>query len=824
MNLSRKLRHVAQPVAGQSLVFSAILFFVLIGFAALAIDTGEAFSRQRQQQAASNAASVSGLEAMNNLVDGTDPGVKSAIERALEANGITNAVYINGDWGNLDPSQNYYRAFYTQRGSRVEYPIGSGGQISSEFTGVRVEVRSARNTFFAQALGVDTLEVEAEGRATLCQCATNIFPIAIANQLFNGATYGKALTANWTKNKVTSTNELKAAVWAEWRSGSNANAKLQESLGGTGDYILGYGEASPPAGYSNASNNGVMNNEDWTKVSDSTSTPGTLSTLFSKLVGKRILVPTFDKLAYSGTSGSEKYTTFRSAGFVEIQVTSVSGTTINFKYISSNSLCPCVDVPPPIPPPDVRLTLDQKLVWYLPSVATMNYDIALVVDISGSMKSCWDSPTGTGTCSVAANARWSRMKTFIGDFSFSMITAWNNPNRGTMLNSPYSSKSFPAMAGDNRLAAIRFSGNADASSPSFGFPSATTPIADRTTAQTAQINTLYNWITSGNMNGSTSGGRGLREGIRYFDNASAHTRLDKNGNPVKLVVLMLTDGLTNVMYEGPQVNSQNSHTLKHTRSGGYKYCKSPSDPSAGNLLTPGGNSYPITDNPEVQATCPWDGQGAGSGYAKAPIVSLVEVATAARNRVSPLRPINIYAILMGNQGVYDASDLRIDQVASPGGAFYASSPNALDYALDAIIEDLAQPCFPRDATVVASAARVDVFDAAGNPVAGATNMRTATTGDITFTVPEPGSYSFTASRSVTSWSEFPLGSGETINQGLYPANYLPQLYNRLRAPEGTQVQNRIAFNVPEDADSTVNLGKFTLIIAEAEASKGLCPE
>jgi len=206
MNLSRMTRRVAQPVAGQSLVFSAILFFVMIAFAALAIDTGEAFSRQRQQQAASTAASIAGLESMNSEIDGTDGAVQQAIRDALAANGITNAVYINGDWGNLDPSQNYYRAFYTQRGSRVEYPVGSGGQVSTEFNGLRVEVRSARNTIFGQALGIDTLEVSAENKATLCQCATNIFPLAVATQKMTGMLPGESKPIAWTKTTSSGPN------------------------------------------------------------------------------------------------------------------------------------------------------------------------------------------------------------------------------------------------------------------------------------------------------------------------------------------------------------------------------------------------------------------------------------------------------------------------------------------------------------------------------------------------------------------------------------------------------------------------------------------
>jgi len=604
---------------------------------------------------------------------------------------------------------------------------------------------------------------------------------------------------------------------------------LKESLGGTGDVIKGVTEATAPPGYANASNNGVINIDDWIKVSDSTLRPNaaSLATALTALKNKPILIPTFTKLSYSGTTGNEKYTSFRSGGFVKVMVTNFDSTGITIQYLNSNYTCPCVDVPQPPPPPEVKLALDQKLVWYLPSINTTSYDISLVVDISGSMQWCYDSQR---TCSVDANARWYRVKDFLAKFSYKMLDVWNAPAGQNMNNaSLFPGEALVGKGGDNRIAAVRFSGNAVTSSPSFGF--VTSPagsdqasVSARTTTMRSNMNSLISWITKANMSGSTSGGRGLREGIRYFDNVSAHTRVDRFGRPIKLVMVMLTDGLTNVMYEGPQVNSQNSQKLKHTRSGGYKYCKDPADPTANNVLTVGGDNYPITDLPEVQANCPWNGQGAGNGYAKAPIVSLVEVATQARNRVSPQRPVNIYAILVGDQGRYDLQDLRIDQIASPGGAFYAQNPNALDYALDAILDDLAQPCYERDATIIAAGAKVTVYDSSNNPVAGMSNMSADTNGTLLFTVPEAGNYSFGATRSVTSWSEFPLGSGETINPSLYPANYLPQLYNRLRGAEDTIVQNRIQFNIPAEADSLIDLGKYTMIIAEAQQNKALCPE
>ncbi|MFD3165963.1 TadE/TadG family type IV pilus assembly protein [Herpetosiphon sp. NSE202] len=838
MNLSRIMRRVAQPVAGQSLVFSAILFFVLIGFAALAIDTGEAFSRQRQQQAASTAATISGLEALG--VGGDDNAVVASIKAALAANGITDAEAVVGDWPVLDPDLNYYRAFYTQRGSRVEYPVGTfSGSVPSEFNGIRVEVRSARNTIFAQALGVDTLEVSADNKATWCQCATYVFPMAVSTDKMLGTLPGQSVTLTWTKTKIlNAVDEKNHFVWAEWTTSANADNRLKESLGGSGDLIKGFTETTPPAGYSNTSNNGIINNEDWVKVSDSLLQPGstTLNTLMTALKsGKPILLPTFSKLNYTGST-NPKYTSFRAGGFVRVILTGFSTNTITLRYVDANANCPCVDVPQP-KPSEVKLALDQKLIWYLPSVTTTSYDIALVVDVSGSMKWCWNTKT---TCGTNANARWYLVKEFLRKFSYKMLDVWNAPE-GTPMNSAlFPGEELFGKGGDNRISVIRFSGGARTNSPSFGFVNTPTgsdqaSVTTRTNTMKASMTTFINWITSGNMDGSTAGAAGLDGGIRYFDNVSADSRKDRFGRPIKLVMMMLTDGLTNVMFEGNNIGDQNHQGVQHLTASGTspRYCKDPNDPSAGNVRTPGNSGYPITDLPDVQANCPWNGEGNSGGYARAPIASLIQVSDRARNRVAPKRPISIVAILVGDQERFGLADLRIDRIASTGGAFYAKDPNSLNNALRSILESLAQPCYERDALIPAASAKVTVRDSTGAVVAGMGNMQASTTGNLIFTVPEPGNYSFIAERRVTAWSEFPLGAGETLDPNMYNptrdprltgTTYLPQLYNRLQAAEDIVYRNAIPFSIPENAEGTIDLGKYTMIIAENEAFKGLCPE
>ncbi|MBM7841597.1 VWA domain-containing protein [Herpetosiphon giganteus] len=841
MNLSRIMRRVAQPVAGQSLVFSAILFFVLVGFAALAIDTGEAFSRQRQQQAASTAASISGLETMG--VGGEDKDVVAAIKAALASNGITNAEPIVGDWPLLDPTVNYYRAYYTQRGSRVEYPVGSfTGSVPPEFNGIRVEVRSARNTIFAQALGVDTLEVSANNKATWCQCATYVFPIAVSTDRMLGTLPGSTVTLTWRKDKlINPADEKNHFVWAEWTTGTNVNQRLKDSLGGTGDLIKGFTETTPPSGYSNTSNNGIINNKDWVKISDSTLTPnsGELTSLLNALkTGKPILLPTFTKLNYTGST-NPKYTSFSVGGFVRVIVTKVNNPidTIELRYVDANANCPCVDVPTP-PVSEVKLALDQKLIWYLPSINTTSYDINLVVDVSGSMKWCWNTKT---TCGTNSNARWYLVKEFLKKFSYKMLNVWNAP-AGTPMNNEqlFPGEELIGQGGDNRISVVRFSDNVNTDSPSFGFvnsPTGTDPnsVKARTDLMKPKMETFINWITSGNMGGSTAGAAGLDSGIRYFDNVNADVRKDALGRPIKLVIMMLTDGLTNVMFEGNKKYSQNTQYIEHKPSGGgaSKYCKDPNDPTAGSKGTPGHRDYPVTDLPDVQANCPWNGEGPSGGYARAPIASLIQVADRARTRVAPKRPISIIAILVGDQERFGLADLRIDRIASAGGAFYAKDPNSLNSALRAILVSLAIPCNPRDALIPAASAKVTVRDSTGAVVAGMDNMRAATDGTLIFTIPEPGNYSFIAERKVTAWSEFPLGANEVIDPELYKAprdirlegtTYLPQLYNRLQAPEDIVYRNAIPFSIPENAEGTIDLGKYTMIIAENEAFKGICPQ
>jgi Flp pilus assembly protein TadG len=58
------LKRAARSESGAILVFTALLLLVLVGFAALAVDLGNAWSTNRQSQNASDIGATSGLFAI----------------------------------------------------------------------------------------------------------------------------------------------------------------------------------------------------------------------------------------------------------------------------------------------------------------------------------------------------------------------------------------------------------------------------------------------------------------------------------------------------------------------------------------------------------------------------------------------------------------------------------------------------------------------------------------------------------------------------------------------------------------------------------------
>ncbi len=171
---------------GQSLVLLTLLMLVLIGFVGLSVDVGHAYGQQRRLQ---NAANAGALGAMNtwlykqaNVGTVTNYKVWANVEKSLAANGIQVK----------NPDGAYtYRVEYIKQGVAggtllAAYPEEIGLAFDSttkdnappkNISRIRVTVRHRLETFFARAVGRNTLTVNANGDACFGHYGLDIYPI-----------------------------------------------------------------------------------------------------------------------------------------------------------------------------------------------------------------------------------------------------------------------------------------------------------------------------------------------------------------------------------------------------------------------------------------------------------------------------------------------------------------------------------------------------------------------------------------------------------------------------------------------------------------------
>ena len=169
--------------AGQSLPLLALMMITLIGVIGLSVDVGNAYGQQRRMQSAANAGALGGLNAW--LAAQTDPTgwtnakVWANVKQALAGNRI-----------GVDQSQYAYRADYVIAGAAATIPLGSwNGAVESvnsaasappsNIDRIRVRVTYRVDTFFARAVGRDTLSVNGAGDACWGNYGLGIMPIAM---------------------------------------------------------------------------------------------------------------------------------------------------------------------------------------------------------------------------------------------------------------------------------------------------------------------------------------------------------------------------------------------------------------------------------------------------------------------------------------------------------------------------------------------------------------------------------------------------------------------------------------------------------------------
>ena len=793
---------------GQSIVFMAILILVLLIFAGLSIDTGNAYGRQRTIQAAANASSVAGMNAV--ILRESDTFINKIISNTLGLNGVRRIQKLDFDanWG-TDTEVLYYKATYIDKDG-LNIPVGSLGSskpFSSNVVNVHIETSTNVDTFFSQVAGLDDLTVGASGYAGIVPCETNVFPIAfdqkwIPTKKLADPNEDTAVAVTRLESLIKlnysyappTVSGTKTFQWIRWR----ANDLVADALVGSGSFVSGFQESPPPPGASTGPNqaNGKLDFEDWLSPNSDVSV-ASVQTQLNYLKDNKVimLIP-----AYSAANvNTGRYVSFQHQRLIKVRLLAITGNELTFGYVDDVAVCggsvssppECITLPC-VPEYNYAVQLDEQLVWYIPSTTITNYDISMVFDISSSMQFCYT--TNNSSC-PQADQRWSYISPVLTSFVQKMLVEWNAP-----ITTPGGKN------GDNRLGLIEFS---SAARQKVQFSTLAT-VEARTLEMKNAFTTYIAGLTYSYYNGSTNGARGFDQGLALFDRAPRS--VDRFNKPIKHIIVLITDGLTNGMYAGPQAGMQNQYFVRHSSTsapGGTRTCAYKDNP-----LTPANEAIlPITDDPAVQYTCP---EGPSKGEAKAPLLAMEEIAIAAQSRA--LKPVTFYAVVLSNLNLGTPQDtlrqLRMDSIA-PGHAYYADQPNELLQMVNAIGAELGTPCYTRTRTRPADGAKVSIFNEAGQPVH--VNVPTNAEGKILVEL-APGNYSLSANHSVAT---LPIITGDPpFNAANYPAGYLPQLYNQLTEERTSSVVPSVTFTMPETNFTGPDL---TLSIAKAEVGKGKCP-
>jgi hypothetical protein len=716
-----KLQRVSN---GQAIVFGAIVIMILIAFAGLTIDTGNAMEKQRRIQHAANSSAVA---AMNGVIlQNTDGVVMDTINKTMTDNNIKKyqRVNVGQGWGD-DPDTVYFTAEYLDASGAFLGDVGAQPSSRPADRGAaHVVVKTSvdvKNTF-AKVVGVDTFGVSADGAAGAGTCVNGVYPITYHK------IYMEKNLPHWYKPvtmesvglsplaaasqipslNTTNSNSPRFRVyrnpstvgisgnfsWTRWNGQAQQGSQqmLAASLTGSGNLADGFSEATPPPDDTAALRlmNGRMEVGDWLATDSGNVASNDVKAALDAHIAQKtfMILPIHDAVNGNGNSPGSGFHIER---FVKVRLLNYDLSPngwFEFALIQDKAFC-AQQVPPPPPPTNgypFRIDVSEQLQWYNPAQLGGNYDIAVIQDFSFSMRFCWDT---NQTC-TSPNRRI--------DIATKVMTGFVDE----MLN-----KRNLQQGGENRLAFVTYSQGATQRIP---FMNDTNAALTAWQAQVGTVSAPRN-IPNSELPGNTNTTSGLIGGISYLNGART---VDSHGRPVRLAVLLITDGLTNVFNDGGYQNVSNKFTQQPFRCG---------------------TDADSMDDPYVQSTCPSAAEFPNiSPRPLPPIKAMVKAANDARAAKPSLE---FYAVVVGAQGGLTAVDMHLNEVA-PNNYYMANSPSDLEALVTAIELELGEPCSEQVGTPIpAGGAKVTIAYQSGGTVGTFT-----TNADGVLVIPNllPGTY------------------------------------------------------------------------------------
>lgn len=162
--------HYSQRSQGQAIVLFALVLVVVVAFVGLGIDGSNAFAQRRNANVAADAAAMAGARALLDakLTNGHDHNrtVYDAIDVYL-ANHLTGGGSLSViDWDAYYIGQNGQPVGSAIPENGIPIPdIDISSSDAASIRGVSIELHYTFTTYFAQLIGVNTLNVQAYGLA-----------------------------------------------------------------------------------------------------------------------------------------------------------------------------------------------------------------------------------------------------------------------------------------------------------------------------------------------------------------------------------------------------------------------------------------------------------------------------------------------------------------------------------------------------------------------------------------------------------------------------------------------------------------------------------
>lgn len=690
--------------AGQSLVFMAVVLLVLIAFAGLSIDTGKAFSRQRTIQAGANAGAVAGMTSV--IKEQTNTFVLSTIENSIKENVKTantpnpKIVQVTenfpvGDAAEIDTI--YFRAYYmTTDGTKI--PVAATGFPPVGAHHLVVDTMTPSRNMFASVVGVPSYTVTASGAAGRGACLRGIYPITFHQKYLEDEPSGlwkkpvpmpdpyadpsrvPASSTFTVYRKDFSSSGSGEFLWTTW-NGSGASSVTSESMSGAGNIGDGFIEANPldpkindPDAMKSYKNN-QLDIGDW--LPGNTGNEASLDDILKWHKDNRTLMilPVHDKT--NGANGMNAAYHVSSSVLVRLLDYDVkSKKFFKFGLVENDPVC-AIPEQPPIPGPELKVSLEvpfqEQRLWYKDDNVS-DYDIVVLLDYSDSMKYCWDTVKTCKDGSRRIDIAVPVVKSFVDE----MIT-----------------KRTALYGFDNRVSLVTFGMTKTTGGSKRSIAETKIPFMNGPDAVKA-FNTLYSSPVKNTDlgEGGTPTASGLKQA--FSEIAKGARKFNSKGKPVKLSILMITDGMANVLYDSPHQGLIN-----------MDYPFKCGDAKSGN-----------TDNPVVQYECP---SAAVGGSVRSPIKAAIGVMSEEKgNLLATGRDFTSYAVLINGYGSFTEKDYHLHEMADE--AYSVKSASLLDDIVAGISLDLGEPCInksdPLSGAAAAGAKVVVTEQLTGAPVAG----------------------------------------------------------------------------------------------------------